>query len=174
MPESLQDGCRRDTVGRCIGIFKRYFGTVLVGRGHEGPDSGARPPAARPSRPLGGVFGAAQHAARGDDPNAAPAGCGWGGGADWHTFLELGQAPRTCGCSGYGHVSAATVWAEGALRPSLVASGSAAHDRRHHPGRGDPQDAPPSEARGRLAAACPCPGSPSNVRLGCLSLRRCA
>ena len=33
-----------------------------------------------------------------------------------------------------------------ALRPSVVPSGSAADDRRHPPGRGDPQDAPPSDS----------------------------
>jgi hypothetical protein len=54
----------------------------------------------------------------------------------------------------------------------FIASGSAAQDRRHHPGRGDPQDAVPSEARGRPAAACPCPCAPNHVRLGCLSRRR--
>jgi transposase len=99
-----------------------------------------------------------QQAARGGYPNAAPAGCGWGGGADWHTFLELGQAPRACVCSGYGHVS-------------LLPSGSAAHYRRHHPGRGDPQDSPPSEARGRPAADCPGSCSPSSVRWGRLNPR---
>ena len=51
---------------------------------------------------------------------------------------------------------------------------AAADARRYHPGRSDPEDSPPSEARGRPAADCPCPCSPSNVRLGCLSLRRCA
>src|SRR5712691_5752211 len=54
---------------------------------------GARPPAARPPRPLCGVFGAAQQAARGDYPNAALAGWGGGGGAAWPSVLELGQAP---------------------------------------------------------------------------------
>src|SRR5262249_12447743 len=100
-----------------------------------------------------------------------------------HTILELGQAPRVCVCSGYGHVSSATVWAEGsaarcavtaasAWRPSLLLSGSAAHYRRHPPSRGDPEDAPPSETHGRPAADRPGSCSPSNVRLSCLRLRR--
>src|SRR5207249_11478608 len=86
------------------------------------------------------------------------------------TSLELGAAPEAGVCPGSGHLSSATVWAEGALRPSVLPSGAAADSRRYHPGRGDPEDSPPSEARGRPAADCPCPRSPSKIRLGCLSL----
>ncbi len=49
---------------------------------------------------------------------------------------------------------------------SVVPSGGAADERRHHPGRGDPHDAPPSAARGRPATDCPGSCLPSNVRLG--------
>lgn len=42
-----------------------------------------------------------------------------------------------------------------ALRPSVLPSGGATDSRRHHPGRGDPQDAPSSEAHGRPATDCP-------------------
>src|SRR5215475_5908284 len=40
------------------------------------------------------------------------------------------------------------------------------------PGRGDLEDSPPSEARGRPTADYPGPCPPRNVRLGCLSLRQ--
>lgn len=51
---------------------------------------------------------------------------------------------------------------------SVVPSGVTAASRRHHPGRGFPPDAPPSDARGRPAADCPGSFSPRNVRLGSL------
>ena len=41
---------------------------------------------------------------------------GRGGGKDGNTFLELGQAPGARVCFGYGHVSSATVWAEGSAQ----------------------------------------------------------
>ena len=49
---------------------------------------------------------------------------------------------------------------------SVLPSWGAADERRHHPGRGDPYDAPPSKARGRSATDCPGSCWPSNVRLG--------
>ena len=67
--------------------------------------------------------------------------------------LELGAAAQAGVFSGYGYLP-------------VLPSGDAADDRRHHPGRGDPQDAPPSEARGRPAAACPGSCAPSHARLG--------
>jgi hypothetical protein len=100
-------------------------------RNHNG--RGVSAPAARPPCPLCRLFSAAQQASRGDYPNAAPAGCGRGGGKDWHPLLEPDQAPGARVCSGYRHVSSATVWAEGALRPSLVptwlAPDHCCHDR---------------------------------------------
>jgi hypothetical protein len=70
---------------------------------------------------------------------------GGGRGDDRVASLELGAAPEAGVCPGSGHLSSATVWAEGsaarcavteapALRPSVVPSGSAADYRRHHPG----------------------------------------
>ena len=98
-------------------------------------------------------------AARGDYPDAAPAGCGRGGGEDWNASLELGQAPGARVCSGYGHVSLVPSW----LAPDHC---------RHHPGVG--HDAHPASLQARLrpASHCTCPLSPSNVRLGRLSPRR--
>jgi len=54
---------------------------------------------------------------------------------------------------------------------SVVPSGGTADERRPHPGRGDPHDAPLSEARGRPATDGPGPCVPSHVQWGCLSPR---
>jgi len=50
--------------------------------------------------------------------------------------MELGQAPAARVCAAYGHLSSATVWAEGALRSSLVPMRRAPYYCRPDPGVG--------------------------------------
>ena len=73
--------------------------------------------------------------------------------------LELGAAPAAGVCAGDGHMSV------------LSARGAATH-RRHHAGRGDPQDPPPSETCCRPTPHRACPYPPNTVRLGGLSRRQ--
>ena len=71
--------------------------------------------------------------------------------ADGHgvASLELGTAAEARLCAGHGALP-------------VVSAGDAADHRRHHAGRGDPEDPPASEARGgptpHCSGACP-PGS---------------
>ena len=98
-----------------------------------------------------------------DHPDTAPAGCGRGGGEDGNPVLALGQAPGARVSSGYGHVSSATVWAEG--RPSLVPPWLTPDHCRHHPGVGDHAHLASSQAGVRPTSDCPCPLSPRNLRV---------
>ena len=91
--------------------------------------------------------------------STAPTGGGRGGGADWYPFLELGQAPRARVCAGYGHLS---------LLPMRLAP----YYCCYYPGVGHHAHPASLQAGLRPTSDCPCPLSPSNVRLGCLSLRR--
>jgi hypothetical protein len=91
--------------------------------------------------------------------STAPTGGGRGGGADWYPFLELGQAPRARVCAGYGHLS---------LLPMRLAP----YYCCYYPGVGHHAHPASLQAGLRPTSSCPCPCSPSNVRLGCLSLRR--
>ncbi len=118
-----------------------------------------RAPAACPPGPLCRLLSAAEHATRGDYPDAAPAGGRRGGGDDWHPFLELGQAPGARVCSGYGHVSFWSSW----RTPDHC---------RYHPGGS--HDAHPASLQAGLrpTSSRACPLSPRNIRLGRLSPRR--
>ena len=133
---------------------RRVLDSVTVGT--LGEAGGVRAPAARPSRALRGLSRPAQSAARGEHPDAAPAGCGGGGGEDWPPFLELGAAPGACVCAGDGHVS-------------LVPTRRAPDHRRHHPGVGDHAHPTASHAGLRPPSHGTCPFSPSKLRLGRLS-----
>ena len=74
-------------------------------------------------------------------------------------FLELGQAPRARVCAEYGHLS---------LLPMRLAP----YYCCYYPGVGHHAHPASLQAGLRPTSSCPCPCSPSNVRLGCLSLRR--
>ena len=63
---------------------------------HLGKTGGARPLAACSPRPLWGVSGAPQRAARGDPSHPEPTGCGRRGNAAGHAVLALGQALGAC------------------------------------------------------------------------------
>src|SRR5262249_6651489 len=108
----------------------------------------SRPPPACPSRALWGLPGAAQPSPRERHPHPTPAGDGGTGGHDHVAALELGTAAASGLCAGYGALP-------------VVSARDTAHHRRHHAGRGDPQDPPPSETCCRPPShyACPCPPS---------------
>src|SRR5262245_33518445 len=92
----------------------------MVTVGASGEACGARALAACPPGPLCRLCGAAPQAPGGDCPDTASAGCRRRGDEDGNPVLALGQAAWSRVCSGSGHLSSATVWAEGALRPSVV------------------------------------------------------
>ena len=75
-----------------------------------------------------------------DEPEASPTSPRW----SWARLLQRVFAP--------GH---------GAL--PVVSAGDPAAHRRHHAGRGDPQDPPPSEARCRPTPHRACPFPPSTI-----------
>ena len=125
---------------RCLKAAGAARGGLLLGLG-------TRAPATHASGALWRVSGAAQPPAWGDHPDAPPAGCG-GRGGDRHGIaaLELGATAQARLCPGHGALP-------------LVSRGDAAHHRRHHAGRGHPEDPPASEARGGPTSHCPsaCP-----------------
>jgi hypothetical protein len=83
-------------------------------------------------------------------PTPAPAGGGRGGDAEGHPVLDVGQTPEARVCPGDGRVSV------------LSARGATTH-RRHHAGRSDPQDPPPSETLCRPTAHRACPFPPNTM-----------
>ena len=66
--------------------------------------------------------------------------------------LELGTAAEARLCAGHGALP-------------LVSAGGAADHRRHHAGRGDPEDPPASEACRRPTSHCPSACPPGSLRL---------
>src|SRR5215475_3777269 len=109
-------------------------------------------PAAHAPRALWGVPGAAQPTARGDHPHAPPAGCRRGGDGHGVAALELGAAAPARVCPRHGALS-------------FLPAGDAADDRRHHAGRGDPENPPASETGGGPTPDCPGASPPGSVRL---------
>ncbi len=104
------------------------------------------------------VSGAAQSAAWGDHPDAAPTGCGWASYHDSVVSLELGAAAAASVCPGSDALPVLSAWR--------------APDRcRHHPRGGAHADPPASDPGVRPTSQCPCPFSPRDVRLGGLSSR---
>jgi hypothetical protein len=74
-------------------------------------------------------------------------------------LLTLGQAAGPRIGSGYDNLSSATVWAEGALRPSVLPTWRTADHCRHHPGVGNYTHPTSSQAR-----AVPPPIAPARYR----------
>src|SRR5262245_14606097 len=99
-----------------------------------------------------GVPGAAQPPARGDQPPAPPAGCRRGGDGHGVAALELGAVAPARACPRHGTLS-------------FLPAGDAADDRRHHTGRGDPENPPASETGGGPTPDCPGASPPGSVRL---------
>ena len=108
------------------------------------------PPAAHPPGALWGLSGATQPSAPRDHPDPAPARGGRGGDADGSPRIGPGPAAEARVCPGDGTL------------PVLSARGAAAH-RRHHAGRSDPQDPPPSETLCRPTPHRACPFPPSTM-----------
>jgi len=104
------------------------------------------------------VSGAAQSAAWGDHPDAAPTGCGWASYHDSVVSLELGAAAAASVCPGSDALPVLSAW-------------RAPDHCRHHP-RGAEHVDPPASAPGvHPTSPCPRPFSPRDVRLGGLSSR---
>jgi hypothetical protein len=93
-----------------------------------------------------------QPPARGDHPHTAPVRDGRGGDGHQVASLKLGKAAEARLCTEYGTLSVVSAW------------GTADH-RRHHAGRGDPEDPPASEARSRPAPDCSGACPPGSLRL---------
>src|SRR5262245_20188759 len=128
--------------------------------GHSALAVGALGEAGRPCAPaphasgaLWRLFGAAQSSAGGDHPHAPPAGDG-GRGGDRHGIaaLELGAAAEARLGAGYGALP-------------VLPAGDAAHHRRHHAGRGHPEDPPASATVCRPTSYCRSPCPPGSLRL---------
>ena len=101
----------------------------------------------------------------GDHPYTAPAGCGRRGKEDRNPVLALGQAAGPRLCSGYGDLSSATVWAEGALRPSVLPMWLTAPHCRHHPGVGHHAHPASPQAGIRPTSHYPRPLPPRDTRV---------
>ena len=132
-------------------LGRRHHGHAPLTAGTPGEARGIDPPPARPPGALWRLPGAAQPLAWERPPHATPARAGRG---DGHrvAVLELGAAAASGLCAGHGTL------------PVLSARDTAAH-RRHHAGRSDPQDPPPSETLCRPSPhrACPCAPRPRGL-----------
>ena len=138
-----------------------HHGHSALAVGTLGEAGRPRAPAAGPSGALWRLSGIAQSSAGVDHPHTPPARGGRGGDRHGITALELGAAAEARLCAGH--------------RPlPLLSAGGAADHRRHHAGRGHPEDPPASETVCKptsslyrpVSARKPSPGPPPDRASG--------